>query len=230
MKKFISNLLKFYKRHKLVIFLISLALLLVLFFKFIEMMLSFLNFYSDGITALSALLAAIFGISGVNIWKLKMKGKLDYDIARQYLKAILRLRDAIKIVRNPFIPVVEMQNALKEQEFNSEYYKDNEKVNRAVYSARWNKVQEAWTNLETILLEAEISWGVEAVKVQKKLDNLVRKLRSVIWLFINYPESYHKKGEENDKLLYDTHDINDGFSLEIEKEINEIKIFLERYL
>ncbi len=197
MKKSISNLLKFCKRYKFAIFLIILFLLLIIFyiyiFKFIEIILSFLNCYSKGMTALSALLAAIFGISGVDVWKKKMKGKINYDIARQYLKAILQLRDAIKIVRNPFIPVSEMQSALKENGFDSEDYKDNKKMNRAVYSVRWNKVQEAWTNLEMVLLEAEVSWGSEAIIVQKELDQLVRKLRNVIWLFINYPESFYKK-------------------------------------
>ena len=47
-----------------------------------------------------------------------MKGKLNYDIARKYLKEVLKLRDAIKILRNPLISVPEMLTSLKNILFN----------------------------------------------------------------------------------------------------------------
>lgn len=188
-----------------------------------------LNKYSEALIALSAILGVIFGSSWLDTSKEKMKGKLDTDIARNYLRGILKLRDAVKIVRNPFIPVEETISALKKDGL--EYDKSSEiDKNRSVYSARWNKVQEAWTNLEEILTEAEISWGEQAVKIQQDLDKHIRELRSIIWLFINFPDSYHKKGEKNDNLLYGTHNENDEFAKKINTEIEKIRTFLKKYL
>ena len=188
-----------------------------------------LNKYSQGIIALSAIMGVLFSSSWLNTSKKKMKGKLDYDIARNYLKGILNLRDAIKIARNPFIPVSEMESVLEKDGLKYDESSEKDKK-RCVYSHRWNKVQEAWTNFEEILIEAEISWGNEAVEIQKKIDMLIRKLRSIVWLFVNYPESFHKKGEENERLLYGTNNESDDFANEINGEINKIREFLKQYL
>lgn len=188
-----------------------------------------LNKYSEAIIALSAILGVLSGSSWLDTSKKKMKGKLDYDIARKYLKGVLNLRDAIKIIRNPFIPVGEMQSALEKYGFKGDEYENKEKVNRSVYSLRWNKVQEVWTSLEEILTEAEISWGDESVKIQNDLDKLVRELRSAIWFFINYPKDV-KVNDENFKLIYGAYDINDEFASKINIEIDKIKDFLKQYL
>ncbi len=188
------------------------------------------NKYSEAIIALSAILGVIFGSSWLDTSKKKMKGKLDYDIARKYLKGVLKLRDAVKIVRNPFIPTAEMQTSLEKNGFKVDEYEDKEKVNRSVYSLRWNKVQEAWTSFEEVLTEAEVSWGEEAINIQKELDKLIRELRSTIWFFVNYLESFNEEYEEKSKILYGTHDENDEFAKKINIEIEKIRNFLKKYL
>lgn len=188
---------------------------------------SILNKYSDGIIALVAILGLFFGQSWLDTSRKKMKGKLDYDIARQYLKNALQLRDAIKIVRNPSISSGEIQDALQKNGFSVDDYSDKEKVDRSVYSLRWDKVQEAWTKFEEILLDAEVSFGDEAIDTQKGLDELIRKLRSVVWLFVNYKENIKEKDSD---ILYGTHDENDEFSKSINIEIEKIRGFLIKHL
>ncbi|MFO0780469.1 MAG: hypothetical protein U0519_01045 [Candidatus Gracilibacteria bacterium] len=188
-----------------------------------------LNKYSSGLTALAALVALIFGASGIDAWKKKLKGKSDFDIARKYLRAVLKLRDSLKFVRNPFIPLGEMQEALKENGFDSDDFKDREKVNRAVYSSRWSKVQEVWTDLEAILIEAEISWGNQAVAVEKDLDKLVRELKGAIWFFLNSGENINPNDRKH-KLIYGSYDDNDEFSKEVDCGIDKVRNFLKKYL
>lgn len=191
----------------------------------------FLNKYSEGMIALASILGVIFGSSWLDTSKQKMRGKLDHDIARKYLKAVLELRDAIKITRSPFIPVEEMLISLEKKGFKPDDYEDKEKVNRSVYSLRWDKVQKGYTSLEEITTEAEISWGTDAVKVQEGLNALVRKLGSVIWLFLNYPEDFHGRKPEGERdVLYGTYDENDEFAKDLNREIEEIRIFLKNYL
>ena len=226
-----NKLLTIFRCEKFYYFLSFLFFIFIFvkFFILIEELLSFLNKYSEGMLALSAFLAVIFGAFGLDAWKKKLKGKTDYDIARQYLKLVLQLRDSLKLVRNSFIPLSEIKIALEKNGFDSEDYKNKEIANKSVYSLRWNKVQEAWTNLEAILVEAEISWGVEAINIQKELDQLVRKLRGAIWLFINYSENI-KTNDEKFNLIYGTFDENDNFNIKIDKEIENIRNFLKHYL
>ncbi|MFH1582723.1 MAG: hypothetical protein ABIB72_00180 [Candidatus Falkowbacteria bacterium] len=187
---------------------------------------NFLKTYSDSITALSAVVVTGLAVYGVREWKRQLKGKTDYEIARRYLKATLQMRDAIKFVRNPFVSVGEMRSALKEHGFNSEEYENKDKTNRAVYSIRWKKVQEAWTNLEAELLEAEVSWGYEAINTQKSLNSLVKELFAALEIFLS---GFSKFGDENHKLIYDFGD-QDEFLPKVNNAIKEIKDFLKPHL
>jgi len=179
---------------------------------------------ADYITAFSAMGAVIVAIYGFNEWKRQLKGKTDYETARRYLKSALKLRDAMKYVRNPFIPIAEMEKAFKENGIEDGNYGSNEKTNRAVYSVRWKKVTEAATDLEAELLEAEVSWGRDAIKAQDDLDSLVRELRVIVTLFLN---GTPREGEEH--LIYDTGE-NDPFSKKINTAIEKIENYLKPYL
>ena len=213
-----------------IIFVVLFVVFIFVFLKQFTLVLNYLNTYSSAVLALVAILGLISGKSWIDTSKDKIRGKLDNDIARKYLKTVLQLRDAVKIARNPFISIGEMQDALEKNGFNAEEYTDNKKVNRSVYSLRWGKIQESWTNFEEILIDAEVSWGDEALNIQKDLDLLIRKLRSIIWLYVNYPEDFGKKGQENSKILYGTHDESDNFAQDINKEIEKIRIFLKKHL
>ena len=182
---------------------------------------------TNSITALAAIVVAGVAIYGVFWeWKKQMRGKTDYEIARRYLKTVLQLRDAIKFVRNPFISIDEMQVALEENGFDSKEYEDKNKTNRAVYSLRWKKVTDTWTTLEAELIEAEVSWGKEAVEVQKSLDDLVRKLRGALWLYLNGDV---KGGFSENKLIYDVGE-DDKFSKKVLKAIEKIETYLKQHL
>jgi hypothetical protein len=79
-----------------VIFVIIFGFIIYFFSKPFILIGNTLNQYSQGIIALTAILGLLFGQSWLDTSKKKMKGKLDYDVARKYLKMVLQLRDAIK--------------------------------------------------------------------------------------------------------------------------------------
>lgn len=187
----------------------------------------FIKKYSDVVTALSAVVVSCVAIYGLREWKRQTKGKTDYEIARRYLKSALNLRDSITYVRNPFISINEMQTALKEHGFSEDEYSDNMKKNMAVYSTRWKKVQEAQTNLEIELLEAEVSWGAEAVRVSRKLSSLTRKLFAELQMYIS---GYRQNIK--DELIYNQGDFDnpDDFSIKLNEGIEEIREFLKPHL
>ncbi len=175
------------------------------------------------ISSLSAIILTGVALYGLREWKRQLKGKTDYEIARRYLKAALQMRDAIKFVRNPFIWMSEMQAALKEHGFDSDEHENTKKTNRVVYSSRWKKVQEARTNLEAELLEAEVSWGAAAIDAQKNLDNLTKELFAALQLFLDGDV----KGNNTEyKLIYAVV-TEDEFSVKIDAAIEEIRNFLK---
>lgn len=176
------------------------------------------------LTAVSAIIVGVAAIYGVREWKRQLVGKTDYEIARRYLKTALRLRDAISFVRNPFVSLGEMQSALKEHGMDSEEYGDKQKTNLAVYSIRWKKVRDAWTDLEAEVIEAEVSWGREAFNVQKSLDMCVRELLSSLNLYL---EGHTERGSR--QLIYEYGE-KDEFRLKVEKSIKEIEDFLRPHL
>ncbi len=181
-----------------------------------------LNSYSDTITAISAVIVAVLALFGLREWKLQTKGKTNYEIARRYLKAALRLRDELKYVRNPFIPLSETNDALKESGIES---KDHLDENRAVYSRRWKRVQEAWTNLEIELLDAEVSWGNIAVSASKPLLDATKKLFAALTMYLD------GQGRD-DKLIYNHGSLEkpDEFSGQVDQAIEQIRDFLRPHL
>jgi len=179
------------------------------------------------IQSITAIIIAGVAIYGLKEWKKQIRGKTNYEVARRYLKASLELRDAMKYVRNPFIPASEMQSALKEHGFSSDEYTDNLKTNRAVYSVRWKKVQEAWTSLEAESLEAEVCWGSDIASISRPLINLTRELFAELQMYLDGNRKSLK-----DELIYNTgSDENpDDFSKKVNQCIDKIREFLKPHL
>lgn len=180
---------------------------------------------TDILTMLATIAAVFVGWYGLQEWKRQLKGKTNYEIARRYLKASLKLRDAMRAVRNPFVPLQEIEAALKENGLNSEEYKNHKVTNRAVYNIRWKKVIDAWTNLEADLLEAEVSWGAGAVDAQKTLDECVRKLRVAVHQYVD-GKDYSGFADE---IIFDNGE-DDLFSKEVARAISIIEEYLKPHL
>ena len=172
----------------------------------------------------AACTASYVALVGLNAWKKQLKGKTDYELARRYLRSVYKVRDAIKDVRNPFIPAAEITSALKDSGLSESDYSERKNYNAAVYSARWKKVTEAGTDVSVELLEAEVSWGKEAIEVQKDFDSSIRKLFANLKLFVDG----HFLDEQRD-IIYDRGD-GDIFTQELNKGIQKIEEYLKPHL
>src|SRR3989344_254206 len=99
----------------------------------------------DLATIMAASVATYVGIVGLNAWNKQLKGKAGYNLARQYLKAVYKIRNEMnKYVRNPFIPLYEMKAARKEEGLESNDLRGMEnETNRLVYARRWRRIMTA---------------------------------------------------------------------------------------
>lgn len=137
---------------------------------------------ADIVTALAALIGVGLAVYGFNAWRDQLRGKTNYELARRYLRAVYKIRDTVKSVRNSFMSNDEISSALNEANKRDAHYKDS--AEKAVYVQRWKKVVESKSDLEVELLEAEVSWGESAIEVEKNFETCVRKLFAALKIYI----------------------------------------------
>ena len=115
----------------------------------------------DVLVGLSAASAAIFAYLGLSAWRKELKGKAEYELAKEVLKSVYRVREAFKYVRKPTIYCYEYPADMKN---------DYERT-KHVYEKRFEKIDDAFRELEEHHLAAQVEWGSE-------FQNVIEKLRS----------------------------------------------------
>lgn len=182
-----------------------------------------LQIIKDIVTTIAAGIAAIVAIMGIKAWKKQLKGKTNYELARRYLRAVYKVRDAIKYVRNPFISSEEIFSAFKESGLNEVDYNNQQKSNRAVYSLRWKKVIEAISDLDVELLEAEVLWGKEVVELKESLNLCINELFFNLKRFLE---------EGNRREFHDViYDVDNGiFTKKVNEAVEKIETYIKPHL
>ena len=184
----------------------------------------------DVLTAIFTLSGLVIAGFGLATWKKQIKGSKEFETSHNLHFAMLKLREAIKHVRNPAIWPSESQRAVKfikdkNPEKSDEELKKNE--NAYVYEMRWQKITDAYTEAESYLLAAEALWGHEIVNLTKPLNKKVQELN------INLNQNFAP--EMRTKDLMSIHDViydksseteQDTFSAEVSKSIDAIADYL----
>jgi len=186
----------------------------------------------DILTFLFTLAGLIIAGLGLATWKKQIKGSKEFEAAHNLHFAMLKLREAIKHVRNPAIWPSESQRAVKfikekNPEKSDEELKKNEHA--YVYEMRWQKITDAYTEAESYLLEAEALWGHEIMDLTKPLNKKVRELN--INLNQNFaPEMRTKDLMAIHDVIYDksSETEQDAFSAEVSKYIDAIADYLRK--
>ena len=201
-----------------------------------------ISLIKDIVTILATVIGGGVAIYGLIAWKRQLKGKTEYELARRVLRAVYRVRDAIRGIRNPFQSSGEIAQALKEAgisiDVNSHEYRAQSA--ESVYQVRWRRLNEARSDLQLELLEAEVSWGNDIIDQLKPLNECVGELYATIWLYIqDLNEPYQDKGsdyaeqrERRRKILYEISldPDKDPFSGQIKKAVEQIERFLKPHL
>ncbi len=133
--------------------------------------------------AISAILVAFFTFLGLHTWRKQLKGKSEYEKAKEVLKAVYTVRDAFNYVRNNFIFSYEYPEEMLDS---SGYLKNGFKYegNLHVYNKRLELLNEAFLELEEKHLDAQIEWGSEFQDVIKPLRECRGELLSAIRLYL----------------------------------------------
>jgi hypothetical protein len=194
----------------------------------------------DIITALAALTAGIVAVVGLQSWRRQLKGKTDYELARRFLRAAYRVREAIRYVRNPIRGGSEYEEANQKPAISNSQRSERANAEAALYSHRWNRLHEAISDLQLELLEAEVSWGSKPRQSVDPLYKCIGKLRASTWLYLHDFENPNLRTDDkaearrkqNDLVVFESSEdpSEDQFTAEIKDAIEVIETFMKRYL
>lgn len=197
----------------------------------------YVEIVSDTIVGISALAAAGFAYLGVNTWRKQLKGKSEYERAKETLKSVYRVRDAFKHVRGPAIFSSEYPEEMRDHHgsLKKEY---EHKGMLAVYEARWKFLAEAFHELEEKTLEAQVEWGPEFENVIIPLRQCKAELLVTIQMMLERkkePESFEPMTREDSQkeraiLYYHDDSKYDSFTPKINAAILEFETKLRPHI
>lgn len=196
----------------------------------IEIVNSGWDYFKDILVAIPWIATAIIAYKWLNTWKDQDKWKTRYKIVKDLLKATYRLKEAIAIVRNPFVQF-ETDNVPEHiDKSQKEYYQVSE-----AYSKRWEKITEATVDISEQLLEVKIiMWDNQVIeKLYKELQDCRVELRIHLSRYLRSLLPNHIwKADYKDEILYSDFegDWNDKFSEKVDNIIHKIETMLRPFL
>jgi hypothetical protein len=146
----------------------------------IECLAQYVPVMKDIILTLTAVIASIVALLGLNTWNRQLRGQVEYELTRKLLKSAFKIREALKIVRNPVMFGYEQPAPEKADADKMTYDQIRHYGTARAYQARWDKVNEARAELQTDLLEAEVIWGDVIPKKFSRLFELQVELFSIV--------------------------------------------------
>lgn len=161
------------------------------------------------VLAISGAAAAVIAYLGLTTWRKELKGKSEYEKAKEVLKAVYKVRRAFMHVRNPAIFQYEYPETMTDNFGHLKREHDYEGTAH-VYETRWKFLAEAFRELEDLTLDAQVEWGPEYQDVIVPLRGCKAELQVAIQNMLegkknpNDPRSLSReeKAEERSTLYH----------------------------
>jgi len=151
----------------------------------------------------AAAVTAIAAWWGVTAWRRQLRGQTEYEVARIALRAAYRVRDALGMVRSPFMSSGEQAAALAEID---PVVKESEPSSTdararglaAAYQVRWRTVASALSDLDLARVEAEAMWGLEAAQCFVDLRSCARELNAALFMYLRHEQEQYSLRPRSD--------------------------------
>ncbi|WP_289042762.1 hypothetical protein [uncultured Aliiroseovarius sp.] len=123
--------------------------------------------------------AAIWGAysahRGIDTWKTQRVWDTNRDLSQRALLCLTKRRKAFRGVRHPFMSAGEMVAAYGE--YNSLDEQKSYEAQTAAYGIRWEALQNARSEFDAILMEAEVLWDENLAALEQRVASIEAKLR-----------------------------------------------------
>jgi hypothetical protein len=118
----------------------------------------------EQIVSISAVIGVFIAVSGLRTWRKELKGKSEYQKAKDILKAVYRVKNGFMVVRSPWMDSSEYPKECFDE--NGYFKKGTEfEAHLYAYQTRMKSLEEAFVELENQTLDAQVEWGKEFVGV-----------------------------------------------------------------
>ncbi len=201
-------------------------------------LLNFTSLISTIIVSISAVVVALIAIYGVFQWKRELKGKSQFELARQIVKLAMEYRDNYHAVRSPITYSIEYANREKAADETNETSQILDEWHAKI--KRMEKLNKIILQLHEASWEAEILLSEELPKyilpIEETYNDLGISIRSyfnsqllVTKQHIQRDDIYEKQQEHNDHI-YGMPDDKYGKEVDllIDKLVSKIKLFIQR--
>ena len=180
------------------------------------------------VTAVATCCAVFVAGFGLKTWKRELKGRADFDAARQMAKATYSLRDAMTGYRSPLW-------------LNHEFPNGDTKSPESyvvVFQNRSRSVADASSTFDTAMLEAEALWGSTARERGSLLKNCVHRLFVATAAFVDDKRANGEHFKADHKFGMDMRSVVSGMlddeknvlSTEISQAVSAIEELLKPHL
>jgi len=191
-------------------------------------------FIKDVFTVLISAGVLLVAWKGLETWKAQIKGVKTYEIAYNLNYAILKLRNAIRHVRNPAIWPSESYKAVQyaKAKYPDKNPEEIEKDSGSyVYEMRWEEIKNASTEVDSHLLGAEVLWGKEILELMKPLNKKITELNIALQQKFN-PDLRTKSSTEIFNIVYEGGESSekDTFSKEVNSAVQQITDYIKSKL
>lgn len=188
----------------------------------------------DIVVAISAATATLIAFKGLGTWQRELKGKSEYQLAKDVLRSVYKVREAFKQVRSPMIMGYEYPEEMRSHtgHLKEEYRYEG---TLRVYEERWKSMADAFKELEEKYLEALVEWGSKyqdtIIPLRKCRGELLMAIQDMVGRYKKPHEENWKKREEmaeEKSILY--HLGNDSEFDKFTPEINAAIELFEQWL
>ena len=187
----------------------------------------------DFITFVLTSAGIIIAGRGLSTWRKQIKGTKEFEALYNLNYSLLKLRNAIKYVRNPAIWPSEQYQAI--QYFKNKYPDKVEEENLEknssayVYEMRWEKITNSYAKMESYLLAVEVLWGPEILEKIKPVKKKITELNIALKQYFQ-PKLKTVSSADIHKIIYDQsgEENEDVFSGDINKSIKDIADYLKQ--
>ncbi len=181
----------------------------------------------DILLIFAAIITANVAVKGLQSWSRELKGKANFEVARNLIRSTYRLRDELSYCRSPWIPFNEFPEGYDPTSLPAS---EEAKAYSYIYKNRWKPVATALQEFETQSLEAEALWGPEFKSKTDEMRQCVRNLEvSIDDLISNYAnnredfQSDSEFGETVKSKVQETKKQENPLTLKISDAVQEIE-------
>ncbi|MGE4284544.1 MAG: hypothetical protein AB7G87_12635 [Clostridia bacterium] len=179
------------------------------------------------VSTLSILFTAIIAFLGLRSWKQEMKGRADFEVARQIMRSTYRITRELNASRSP----LQTLSFPRDKEINP---KDaNLYAEQELYNKLMHPISEAYIEFESSSLDAQVLWGEEFLELARNLKKCVfdfqlaleENLENIKYdgeIFLGN----QKLRKENMNIRFNTSEKN-PFTIKIDKSVKAIELFIK---